>query len=452
MRSLGSFFIFFFAFSNASATVYYIAQSGGNNNNSCASATNINTPKATIMSSTGGLACLKIPGDKLVIRTGSYPETITTNTQAFPTGSSWTSAFTVTNYNGETVTVKGISLHGPLSYWIFDGINVRNDTGYGEGIWTGTTDPANILPTDHLRFMNAKVTTAGAISKSTCIQGNGNFIEFINLEIFGCGDPDVAAGGGAGSGMKYGFYWSGDNGLFEKLKMHDITGFAFHFYNTDCDKGIRGCPDRNVVRYSELYQTCTKSPSYAAIIFAYGDGNQAYGNIIRNNGGKGIAVAYGASNTRLFNNTIYGNPSGGIVNGEGWGINPTRNSLIFNNIVMNNGYYGITNQRSDSGLQVVGSKIQNNIIFGSQNALYDTATDTVKSANLTVDPKLDSAFKLVIGSPAIDAGLNLSTYGTYTDFAGAQRPQGMGFDIGAYEFVSGTQPAIPASPQNLRAQ
>ena len=56
-----------------------------------------------------------------------------------------------------------------------------------------------------------------------------------------------------------------------------------------------------------------------------------------------------------------------------------------------------------------------------------------------VDPRFADApakdFRLLPNSPLLDAGINLK--GVATDFAGVKRPQGSGFDIGAYELTRG---------------
>jgi hypothetical protein len=54
-----------------------------------------------------------------------------------------------------------------------------------------------------------------------------------------------------------------------------------------------------------------------------------------------------------------------------------------------------------------------------------------------VDPRLAGATdaRLQPGSPAIDAGLMLRE--APPDFEGVTRPQGAGYDIGAYEFNPG---------------
>ncbi|MEM8863362.1 MAG: fibronectin type III domain-containing protein, partial [Chloroflexota bacterium] len=50
------------------------------------------------------------------------------------------------------------------------------------------------------------------------------------------------------------------------------------------------------------------------------------------------------------------------------------------------------------------------------------------------DPN-NSDYSLTVNSPAVDQGIDLSAEGVATDSQGVLRPQGDGFDIGAYEFV-----------------
>jgi hypothetical protein len=56
----------------AQAATYYVSKSGSNNN-SCAQATSVSTPKLTI---NAGIGCLSGGGDTLLIRKGTYDETI----------------------------------------------------------------------------------------------------------------------------------------------------------------------------------------------------------------------------------------------------------------------------------------------------------------------------------------------------------------------------------------
>lgn len=54
-------------------------------------------------------------------------------------------------------------------------------------------------------------------------------------------------------------------------------------------------------------------------------------------------------------------------------------------------------------------------------------------------------FQLTAASPAVDAGMNLSSWGITNDLTGTSRPAGNAYDIGAYEYVaSGARMAFPA--------
>ncbi|MEK7147067.1 MAG: choice-of-anchor Q domain-containing protein, partial [Patescibacteria group bacterium] len=61
-------------------------------------------------------------------------------------------------------------------------------------------------------------------------------------------------------------------------------------------------------------------------------------------------------------------------------------------------------------------------------------------------------FHLQSSSPAIDKGVYLAL--VIKDFDGTIRPQGFGYDIGAYEYTSGTtsDTTPPAAPTGIRVK
>jgi len=92
---------------------------------------------------------------------------------------------------------------------------------------------------------------------------------------------------------------------------------------------------------------------------------------------------------------------------------------------------------------LVGSEINNNI--WNVNPTWPPRIPGQDSNSLFgVDPKFADVlledFHLAINSPAIDYGANLPQY-VVTDKDGISRPQGPAWDIGVYEFVSGSPPA-----------
>ena len=77
-----------------------------------------------------------------------------------------------------------------------------------------------------------------------------------------------------------------------------------------------------------------------------------------------------------------------------------------------------------------------------------SGTATILSNNLTTDPQFVDAtlydFRLLVTSPAIDTGVTLSE--VTNDYANVSRPQGAGYDIGAYEYTgSTTGESLPAT-------
>jgi len=180
-----------------------------------------------------------------------------------------------------------------------------------------------------------------------------------------------------------------------------------------------------------------------------------WNNEIYKNGWLGISIQGGSNdqkNWKIWNNLIYGNannpptwsPVGVQLNGSG--------HEFYHNVVYDNkGNYGLSG----------GGIIKNNIFFNNvknissggtvdHNYIYPTSGSTLGTNSITVsDPKMtnpaNANFILLSSSPLIDAGINV---GITTDYIGAVRPQGAGYDIGAYEYPSGgsgdiTPPSAP---------
>jgi hypothetical protein len=149
-------------------------------------------------------------------------------------------------------------------------------------------------------------------------------------------------------------------------------------------------------------------------------------NLIYNTAGSGIANFYsnGGRNITVVNNTIYGASNIGILVQS-----PHADVVYYNNVVVNTdmalerGYSGEYNN-------------DYNLFFGNTNN-YNSGllpgTHDILSDPLFVDPG-NSDFRLQPNSPAINAGADLSANGVITDILGIARPQGSGFDIGAYEY------------------
>ena len=219
-----------------------------------------------------------------------------------------------------------------------------------------------------------------------------------------------------------------------------------------------------------------------------GQGNNAYQNLIdivlieKNrisqasaNGVFVIAGSSGATNNtvreiKVINNVIFNNSDAGILlHGEGADTpnNTIEDVNIMNNTLVGNGnlaWAGGININTKSGTNMIsGVRITNTILWG--NAWNDSIRGSVSpdavgfsivndsrflghDGNFYSPPKFvdltNEDLHLTADSPCIDAGTSKDA--PRTDVEGNSRPQGRGYDLGAYEFPSGKIIAMPWIP------
>jgi hypothetical protein len=174
-----------------------------------------------------------------------------------------------------------------------------------------------------------------------------------------------------------------------------------------------------------------------------------------------IDGAQGPKNLQIYNNTFV--VPAGV---DSWAVKLTADlggHTIFNNILLNEGSSGgslcVSNNSlySDNNLTVnrMSRDGENTVIslstWKSQTG-QDNNSATSSSAALFVSPG-NANYHLKSGSPAINAGrANLNSIAAASsDMDNNVRPQGTGYDIGAYEYVEdggGSNP--PAPPTGLR--
>ncbi|MDD5673576.1 MAG: choice-of-anchor Q domain-containing protein, partial [Chitinivibrionales bacterium] len=106
--------------------------------------------------------------------------------------------------------------------------------------------------------------------------------------------------------------------------------------------------------------------------------------------------------------------------------------------IQNNIFYAPLNYAINRSASVLnGCFIDHNIVFGANGMVADTTGCTISNNMLGTDPLfVNSAsapfdFHVQASSPAIDAGVTIP--GLTNDYDGNPRPQGKGYDIGAYE-------------------
>jgi hypothetical protein len=337
------------------------------------------------------------PGDTLDIRGGTYGEGLI---DVLPGGTSWANPVTIMAHQGETVTLQPPSGNNVLHFakpteqyivingLILDGALIKHN-GVKITYQTGS-GPAN-----HIRIQSTEIENAP--QQGILVTGGSghesDFNEFLKLKIHNNGT----------SYLHHGIYLESNSNLVDGCDIYSNAGEGVQIYMSG---GVNGQDaGNNIVRNSMFHNNSTATAWDAGVGVYTGDNNLVYNNLFWGNP-TGIAVDYGASNSKLYNNTVYGSTGDGGI-------------TVAMNANANNTY------------------IQNNIIYQNSQGIVDHGTSTVANHNTanTTDPLFVNAaahdFHLQAGSPAVDAGVTLAA--VTTDFSGAARPKGKGYDIGAYE-------------------
>ncbi|MGE5861931.1 MAG: T9SS type A sorting domain-containing protein, partial [Ignavibacteria bacterium] len=172
-------------------------------------------------------------------------------------------------------------------------------------------------------------------------------------------------------------------------------------------------------------------------------------NLIYNNHATGIAMymidaAEGSKNNKVYNNTII-NPSDAR-----WGIiavNGSTGNILYNNIIINHhnfrGSISIDESSTEnfiSDYNLITDRMSNddgesNMSLEEWQSLgYDLHSALAPPENELFTNYLTEDYTLIEGSEAVDKGTNYVSEIITKDLNNLSRPQGNGFDIGAYEY------------------
>ena len=266
------------------------------------------------------------------------------------------------------------------------------------------------------------------------LAGNSNLVQNCYIERFG----DIEHGG-AGMGIKE----HGENNLFLDCIAKNLENGGFYVrwagvqYNEfrNC-KAIGTLADVNafLVRDGASYNSfnsCVSDNCSSAIVFAVSGEDANY---------------CGSYNT--FNNCIIKNATVAI-GFISWAIPGPAENNTFANCVFYNAQYLFQSARENHNNKMVNCIVKDmgNLVTGTETLDFDYTysdfnnngfTMPAGTGNISGNPQFaDEAggdFHLMSGSPCIDAGT--SNNAPNTDHEGTARPQGGGFDIGAFEFQS----------------
>ncbi|WP_212004141.1 PKD domain-containing protein [Chitinophaga sp. HK235] len=188
-------------------------------------------------------------------------------------------------------------------------------------------------------------------------------------------------------------------------------------------------------------------------IEVFGTGlTKVYNNIISDCGWDGTATGqdaifvddrptrnnYKPLQVYLLNNTVVNSRRSGIMILSTYGTVGTDN-LLYNNLIVGGG----SSVSGDRGFV----NIMKGIEYKSSNNLYLANAGV---AGFRDAPEKD--FHLVAGSPAVDKGMDLTSYGITSDFDGDVRPYNRIFDVGADEYsgeTPGNRPPVARAGNNI---
>ena len=405
-------------------------------------------------------------GDTVYVRQGTYYESLRFNNYS----GTLQSPIVFQNYPGESVTIESVTASGG--------------------------DPAMCIGVSHIQIRGFKVHKATQSAGPVDIVG-GTHVLLDSLEIWGPGSWDCVSVTNENGESSYitikncnihtalheGIYVRSETSnpihhlYFENNVIHDCGDEAFQISGEDSPSNP---PTDIFISRNEIYDV----GAWAIIHLYYApqrvtiEGNNIHDNtaawvgisldgasaIIRNNilshnsGGNstysfsGIHVSnsHGTPDFQIDHNTFINLTRGvapaayGIFIRSGAG---TSNSFIKNNIFYQIQDYAINNDYASL------PESEGNLFYHDSmgNAVYDNGqaytyqnVSTWGSGNVYGDPlfidPINRDFHLQANSPAIDAGVDS---GTSTDIESVMRPQGGGFDIGAYEFLGMLTPSPP---------
>ena len=199
------------------------------------------------------------------------------------------------------------------------------------------------------------------------------------------------------------------------------------------------------------------------------------GNILHDNGyGGGSAINMdGVQDSEIFNNLIYNNHATGIAMYQIDGGDASKNNKVYNNTIIQptDGRWCIISVNGSTGNTIYNNIFINHHSFrgsisvdaasmtglvSDYNVLVNRLSDDDGNSNMTLsqwqslgydlhsmiaDPESqifidysNGNFHLLQSAQAVNAGTNLVLPTVFEDLDNISRPQGTGFDIGAYEY------------------
>jgi hypothetical protein len=430
---------------------YYVSTTGNDANPGT-----INQPWKTIQKAVDTV----VAGDTVNVLAGSYGERVYATTNSGKSGSPITfqaqgkvvikgfiiranyvtvNGFEIANNDKNNV---GVQIKG--AYNIFENNYLHHISNRGIEFYAYKIDNTILVTHDNI-VRNNKLYYIG--SAGIVVNGRNNIIE--NNEIWGiqqclpingsCGDAD-------------GIQFFGQEHIFKGNYIHDIS-----FGPPGINSSIG---DYNDNPHIDCFQTWASDYGEQASNILF-EGNYCDNLQFQNDWekGQGWMMEGGANNITIKNNVVRAyrgiNTRGGtgtqanhlyiynntFINNLSFPAQPNVAELFnaTHSVIKNNIFYNQKNGTLDLAGDITGIVVDYNLVYNTDGSLpklmpYPILHELRGVNPLFVNPSAKD-YHLQAGSPAIDSGTNVDLV---NDYDGNPRPQGAGFDMGAFEFSGDT--------------
>jgi hypothetical protein len=359
---------------------------------------------------------------------------------------------------GGTVRIDGTGkTYGILtvysSYYRITGGDVNNTYGI---VVTGGTMGLNLgmlsnhFEVDHVVVQNSGF--AGIMAKTDPSCDPATWRENFLMKAITLRNNYIHDTGGEGIYAGNSFFMGMTTDCGEKLphEIHYIRIFANRLKNTGWEAIQLGCATKGASVHANIienYGTANVNVQNNGIQIGTGTGGVCYNNLIKGGKGNGIIVL-GLGDNMVYNNVIdhagnYGifcderySPGPGFKFFNNTILSPASDGIriyadlvpmnvIINNIISNPGSYD-SDSRSPNDAFV--HRLNANVKIDMSHNYFTTDSTDLQSAGYA-----NAEYKLVLPSPVVDQGADISIYNINRDFYYKPRLRGAAYDIGAVE-------------------
>ncbi len=332
--------------------------------------------------------------------------------------------------------------------------------------------------------------TIGNTSSGLGVSNQSSDFEIGNLEITKVGAGVICKTNPTCDEMTWGGKYTMRNVLLHDMYIHDVEGEGFYVGHTSVTANV-SCSGKTItvptqtIENLKIYNCITENTGWDGIQVASIPVNcEVFNNVVKNYGTRNqpsqqMGILFGGlCNGKIYNNYIEKGPGSGLqILGVG-------QISAYNNVIVNcgtageqegiyvddrpvDGYAGLTvnlinNTIVKPGRSAIRIENSKKTITGTNQILNNllvqpgvthseayislrSGSKATQSGNITLskveDAKFVNAgaldFHLASGSPAIDQGVVVSSWGVTTDGDGKARLAGSKVDAGAYEYASG---------------